>query len=143
VLECACADRDEDNVNFEIVDSHGAAYEEGAVTFESFSALTVKDSYESSLSTGKLDVRSITVNMRKLDTLLAEHAPKLERLEIVSIDVEGWELEVLQGFSLDRYRPSVLIIENVLDEAAYHQALAARGYKRWMHVPPNDVYVPA
>jgi FkbM family methyltransferase len=143
VLEYACADRDEDNVNFEIVDSHGAAYEEGAVTFESFSALTVKDSYESSLSTGKLDVRSITVNVRKLDTLLAEHAPELEHMEIVSIDVEGWELEVLRGFSLERYRPSVLIIENVLDEAAYQQALGARGYKRWMQVPPNDVYVPA
>jgi hypothetical protein len=56
-------------------------------------------------------------------------------LEIVSIDVEGWDLEVLRGFSLERYRPSVLIIENVLDEAAYHQALGARGYKRWTHVP--------
>jgi hypothetical protein len=36
ILQYACSDRDEDGVDFEIVDSHGTAYSGGSVSFESF-----------------------------------------------------------------------------------------------------------
>jgi hypothetical protein len=88
-----------------------------------------------------LDIRPIRVNVRRLDTLLTEHAPELEHVDLVSIDVEGWELEVLAGFSLERYRPTVLIVENVLEDAGYRRALDQRGYVLWRHVWPNDAYV--
>jgi FkbM family methyltransferase len=140
VLEYACADRDEDGVDFELVDSHGAPYEGGSVSFESFSSLKVKELYRA-LREDELDVRRIKVKVRRLDTLLAEHAPELERIELVSIDVEGWELEVLAGFSLERYRPRVMIIENVFTDEAYRLALRRRGYGLWRQVWPNDVYV--
>lgn len=135
------ADYDADDVDFEIVDSHGAPYEGGAVSFESFSALRVKDSYRP-LRDGELDVRRITVNVRRLETILAEHVPKLDRPDIVSIDVEGWELEALAGFSLERYRPTALIVENVFADPTYGRALRTRGYRLWRHIGPNDVYVP-
>jgi FkbM family methyltransferase len=141
VLEFACADRDANDVPFEIVDSHGAPYASGAVSFESFSALRVKDAYRAS-ATGDLDVQVIRVNVRRLDTLLAEYAPDIDRVHAVSIDVEGWELDVLRGFSLERYRPRVLIVENVFADDGYRQALKSRGYRLWRHVAPNDVYVP-
>lgn len=141
VLECACGDRDEDNVWFEMVDSHGSLYEGAPVSFESFSSLKVKESYRA-LANGELEIRRITVRLRRLDTLLAEHAPELDRLDVVSVDVEGWELEVLAGFSLERYRPRVLIVENVLDDDGYRRLLDGRGYRLWRHVVPNDVYVP-
>jgi hypothetical protein len=51
-------------------------------------------------------------------------------------------LEVLEGFSLERYRPRVLIVENFFNDSAHGQALGARGYRLWRHVGPNDVYVP-
>jgi FkbM family methyltransferase len=140
VLEYACADRDEDGVDFELVDSHGAPYEGGSVSFESFSSLKIKEPYRA-LREDALDVRRIKVKVRRLDTLLAEHAPELERIELVSIDVEGWELEVLAGFSLERYRPRVMIIENVFTDESYRLALRGRGYGLWRHVWPNDVYV--
>jgi FkbM family methyltransferase len=139
VLEYACADRDEDNVSFEVVDSHGTPYEGGAVSFESFSALKVKRSYRKR-APRRLDVRRIKVDVRRLDTLLAEHAPELERLDLVSVDVEGWELEVLAGLSLERYRPTVLIVENFLDDPEYRRTLAERGYTLWDRIGPNDVY---
>jgi FkbM family methyltransferase len=139
VLEYACADRDEDNVDFEVVDSHGTLYEGGPVSFESLSSLAIKDAYRAVHD--EPDVRQIKVNVRRLDTLLADHAPDVERLDIVSVDVEGWELEVLDGLSFDRYRPRVLIVENLVEEAAYRQAMWARGYRLWRRVGPNDVYV--
>jgi FkbM family methyltransferase len=142
VLEYACADYDADDVSFEVVDSRGAPYEGGEVSFESFSSLGIKDSYRA-LREGDLDVTLIEVRVRRLDWILQAHVPDLVRPEIVSIDVEGWEPEVLQGFSVERYRPKVLIVENVFADGDYRGALAARGYRLWRHVPPNDVYVPA
>ena len=142
VLEFACADYDADDVSFDLVDSHGAPYEGGEVSFESFSALAVKDSYRV-LRDAELDITPIRVSVRRLDSILQAHAPGLERVDIVSIDVEGWELDVLRGFSVERYRPRVLIVENVFAEDSYRHALGARGYRLWRHVAPNDVYVPA
>jgi FkbM family methyltransferase len=140
ILEYACSDRDEDDVDFEVVDSHGALYEGGPVSYESFSALKVKPSYATLQS--NLDVRRIKVRVRRLDTLLADHAPDLRHIDILSIDVEGWELEVLAGFSLEVYAPDVLIVENLFDDPAYGQALKTRGYALWRRLAPNDVYIP-
>ena len=139
VLEYACSDHDEDDVDFEVVDSHGAPYEGGSVSFESFSALKVKDSYRTLRA--ELDVQRIKVKMRRLDTILADHAPDVSRLDIVAVDVEGWELEVLDGLSLERYQPKVLIVENLFTDATYRWAIRARGYALWHQVGPNDVYV--
>ena len=66
----------------------------------------------------------------------------LEGVDIVSIDVEGWELEVLRGFSVERYRPKVTIVENVFEEDSYRHALGAPATALATR-PPNDVYVPA
>lgn len=139
VLEYACSDHDEDAVDFEVVDSHGAPYEGGEVSFESFSSLRVKDSYRTLRA--NLDVRRIKVNVRRLDTILAQHAPDVSRLDIVAVDVEGWELEVLDGLTFDRYQPRVLIVENLFIDAAYSRVMRARGYSLWRRVGPNDVYV--
>jgi FkbM family methyltransferase len=139
VLEYACSDRDQDDVPFEVVDSHGTVYEGAPVSFESMSSLKIKDTYRTVHA--EPDVRTIRVNVRRLDTLLAEHAPDVERLDMVLVDVEGWELEVLDGLSFERYRPKVLIVENLFAEAAYRDAMVGRGYTLWRHVWPNDVYV--
>ena len=52
----------------------------------------------------------IEVPTRTLDSLLAEYrmAPNLD---MVVVDVEGWECEVLAGFDLDRWQPKVIVIE--------------------------------
>jgi FkbM family methyltransferase len=140
VLGYACADYDADGVDFEVVDSHGTIYAGGPVSFESLSSLRIKDAYRATHDRPP-DVRRISVNVRRLDTLLAEHAPELEQVDVLSVDVEGWELEVLSGFSLERYQPRVLIVENVLVDEGYRQELDERGYWLWRHLWPNDVYV--
>ena len=48
---------------------------------------------------------------------------------------------MLQGLSFDSYKPKVLIVENLFDEAAYLETMEARGYTRWARLHPNDVYV--
>lgn len=139
VLEYACGDRDHDDVDFSVVDSHGAEYEGGNVSFESFSSLAIKPSYASLKP--NLDTTTIKVRLRRLDTILADHAPFVDAIDILCVDVEGWELEVLSGLNFQRYRPKVMIIENMFFEASYNVFMKERGYTLWRTILFNEVYV--
>lgn len=139
VLQYACGEVDQDGVDFTVVNSHGADYEGGRVSFESFSSLGVKPTY--STLKADLDKSTIKVNVRRLDTILREHAPDVQRIDVLSVDVEGWEMEVLSGLDFDRYRPRVMVIENLFKEASYRVFARARGYTLWRVLHPNDVYV--
>lgn len=63
------------------------------------------------------------------------------RIDLVSIDTEGCELDVLDGFSLDRFKPRVLVIENDRPAgAAIEPYLAERGYRKFHRQTINDFY---
>lgn len=55
-------------------------------------------------------VKEITVRTATLDSLLAEAA--FPEIQFITIDVEGHEMEVLEGFTLEAHRPRIVIIEN-------------------------------
>jgi FkbM family methyltransferase len=139
IYEYACGARDEDNIDFVMVDSHGAEYKKGRVSYESFSSIAIKDSYAALKD--NLDTKTIKVNLRRLDTILKTHAPGVDRIDILSVDVEGWELEVLDGLSMPRYRPRVMIIENLFDDEKYRSYMKSINYVLWRTIPPNEVYV--
>jgi FkbM family methyltransferase len=142
VLEYACGDHDEDDVEFSVATSHGATYRGGQVSYEAFSSLQIKDSYAQLLDES-VSISKIKVNLRRLDTLLREHAPVVKRIDIVAVDTEGWELEVIAGLDLSRYRPRVLIIENLFADRRYRKYMRGRGYELWKYTEPNDIYIPA
>ena len=51
-----------------------------------------------------------TVEMKKLDTILTEeNVPK--KFDVLSIDVEGYEWEVLKNFDIKMWTPKIVIIE--------------------------------
>lgn len=143
VLQYAAGEKDDDDVEFFVVDSHGADYMGGPVSYESFSSLGIKGKYADlrAASHVRTSVKTIKVKVRKLDTILAQHEPKLRKVDIVAVDVEGWELSVMRGFDLDRYCPKVVILENLFDSSDYVDYMKERGYRLWTKLPPNDVYV--
>ncbi|MBI1825087.1 MAG: FkbM family methyltransferase [Planctomycetes bacterium] len=62
-------------------------------------------------------------------------------IDLVSIDTEGSELDVLDGFALERYRPKVLVIENDRPAGeAVEPYLHARGYRKVHRQKINDFY---
>lgn len=140
VLQYACSDHDADGQDFSVVNSHNTSYGGGHVTFESFSSIAVKENYRALLPV--LDTTTIKVNIRKLDTILAEHAPEVVQIDILSIDVEGWEIEVLRGLSIARYRPAVIILENLFEGPEYQEYMKGQGYCFWRRRYPNDIFVP-
>lgn len=46
-----------------------------------------------------------------LDTILTKNLAPEAKIDFISIDVEGAELEVLKGFNIEKWHPSVIIIE--------------------------------
>jgi FkbM family methyltransferase len=143
VLEYAASDSETDDANFFVVDSNGAKYMGGKVSFESFSSLGIRGPFADLHETVKNNtkVKTIPVKVRKLDTILATHEPDLRTIDILSVDVEGWELNVMRGLTLKRYRPKVVILESVFNNPAYIAFMRARGYRLWRRLEPNDVYV--
>lgn len=141
VIECACAAEDADAQPFTVVDSGNAAYSGDAVTFESFSALAVKPDYAALAR--RLNTRQVSVDVRRLDTLLADYRSRWNGIDLIVVDVEGWELEVLSGLDFGRHRPRVLIVENHFCRADYRRFMRERGYFLWRCAFPNEVWAVA
>jgi len=51
----------------------------------------------------------IDINVEKLDTILKDH--KITNIDLMVLDVEGYEENVLKGFTIEKYNPSIFIIE--------------------------------
>lgn len=143
VLQYAASAEDRDDVEFFVVDSKGADYLGGNVSFESFSSLGIKDEFAALHETvrDKTNVRSMRVKVRRLDTILKEHAPDVAKVDLLAVDVEGWELDVMEGFSVVNYQPKVIILENLFKSDKYVQYMRKVGYDLWQRFDPNDVYV--
>jgi FkbM family methyltransferase len=65
------------------------------------------------------------------------------RVDFVSIDVEGLQLDVLRGFDLARHRPRLLFVEDHLLSWGTHRHVTARGYRLVKRTRLNNWYVPA
>ncbi len=85
-------------------------------------------------------VAEFEVQVRTIDDLLDEvgcDAPSL-----VSIDVEGTEIDVLEGLDLLRLKPSLLLVEDGLENLRKHRYVRSRGYRLVRRTGFNNWYVP-
>jgi len=68
-------------------------------------------------------VRTESVAVERLDALLRKHLPPGQKIDFMSIDVEGLDLQVLRSNDWSRYRPRFVLAEALdfsLDAAAAH-----------------------
>jgi len=75
-----------------------------------------------------------------LDSVLLD--AHVEHIDFLSVDVEGFELDVLRGFSFERYRPGLILLEDFAEGLETHRFMLARGYKRVRRTGNNSWYVP-
>lgn len=61
------------------------------------------------LDSQRMQRRSVSVPLTTMDELLKEHSGPID---LASIDVEGGELAVLEGFNLHKHKPRVLLLED-------------------------------
>jgi len=84
----------------------------------------------------------VEVPARTLDDILDE-ADAPTPIDFLSIDVENHEIEVLRGLTLERWRPRLILIEDLALNLRIHRTLTARGYKWVRRTGLNSWYVPA
>jgi len=93
------------------------------------------------MAPGAVPEAVINVPIRTLDSVLEETAA-LEGFDFLSIDVEGHEIEVLEGFKIARWRPRLILIEDHVSDLMTHNYLTARGYRIVRRFENNGWYVP-
>jgi hypothetical protein len=83
--------------------------------------------------------RPIQVRKMRLDDLLEDSNIEHE-IDFISIDVEGHEYEVLQGFTLKRWKPKILVIEDNSNRSdpLVRAYLGAQGYIPFKRTGVND-----
>jgi FkbM family methyltransferase len=56
-------------------------------------------------------VATSTVKVERLDKILAAHLPEGQAIDFMSVDVEGFDLQVLRSNDWSRYRPELVLVE--------------------------------
>jgi FkbM family methyltransferase len=84
------------------------------------------------------DLETVWVPSSTLDAVLFEHLGN-RAVDFVTIDVEGHEWEVMQGFSIDVWKPTVVIIErNYQPDWRIFRHMHAHGYGYTRTTGVND-----
>ena len=131
-MNIACSSYDKKGVPFQIYDIN-----EG--NQEAISSLVVDQRLVESHKGMINKVEEIKVEVKKLDTVLSRI--NLEKIDFLSIDTEGTELEVLMGFDINRWKPRLFVIENNFGESKFSDYLRDFGYKFSRRIGVNDFFI--
>ncbi len=83
--------------------------------------------------------KEIKVRARTLDSILKEES--VGNLDLLSIDVEGAELDVLRGTNLNKYKPKLILLEDKHLYLDKHRYLKKNGYRLVKRTRQNCWYV--
>lgn len=122
VVNCACVSSDYDRDDVEVIYAGLMSIVPGA--------RRGADDEERWVARGEeiqhLHRYTVTVPARTLSSILDEYG--MARIDLLSVDVEGYELEVLRGLDLQRHRPRHLLVEESTDGAVAGY-LTSHGYR--------------
>ena len=138
VYPYACSN--EDGVrDFEFVESN-EPYLEGIVTFESFSSFKVKKSYldYTKYVIKDTNIKVEKVQVKKLNTILNEL--QITNVDFISIDCEGYELEVMGGINTEKINCKLFVVENLTNDVSYQNYFKSLGYKLQDKIIYNEFY---
>ena len=126
----ACGEYNIDNYKFKI-----CATDSGSGRDETLISSLKID--ERLLGEGK-SFREVPVNVRRLDFILEGQKKKID---FISIDTQGTELDVLKGFDLTKWKPKILVIGNIFSEPFVAEYLAPLGYKKIKTIGVNEIFI--
>jgi FkbM family methyltransferase len=137
VYNYAIYNEDKDQVTFNVV--HGS-WGGGSLT-AGVSAVDLDPRYLKEFSHGIKSIEKINIPQKTLNTVI-EKELFINHIDILQIDVEGGELNVLKGLDIIKYKPKVILIEDIYNDRELHNYLVSFNYKMDKHISYNKYYVP-
>lgn len=117
-------------------------FEDGA--YNTFSSDIAKEVLYNKKS--KLD-RKFLVPVKKIAIILQEHLPFEQTIDVMSIDVEGLDLQVLMSNNWDKFKPKIILVElqwksvtEVLQSKIY-EYLSSKGYVLYSKLVNTSIFV--
>ena len=80
------------------------------------------------------------VKVTTLDKVLT--AAGVTKIDFLSLDVEGHEIEVMRGLDFKKFQPALILIEDGVRDLSKHRFLKSCGYKLVKRTTLNNWYVP-
>jgi FkbM family methyltransferase len=134
VFNYAISNENKEGVEFNIVNS-------GYWT-AGFSAIEIGDEYKKICGwSDSFDVKKICVPQKTLNKIIEDEITTTKSIDIISIDIEGGELNCLKGLDINKYKPSVLVIENIVEKKDIEDYLKQFNYKLDKKIDYNEYYI--
>jgi FkbM family methyltransferase len=134
VHEYAVSDHDEDDAEFTMIKLQGDNY--GACSALNVDEKLLQQHKDMGIFQEETKVK---VKVRSLNTLLKDN--DAEKIDVLSVDTEGTELDVLKGLDFDRWNPTLIVSENNFDTNECREFLKTKGYKLDQRSHVNDFFV--
>lgn len=91
------------------------------------------------------DSDQITVVTQTLNAILEKNLSPERPIDLLTIDVEGHDLQVLKGLNFNKYRPKIIVIEmhefHDIESTEIYQHLTAEGYSLKFFAVLNAYFV--
>lgn len=136
VYNYAIYNENKEEVTFNVVKGSWGGSEMAGI-----SAIELDKDYLTRFSNGIKYIQQIKVQQKTLDCVLETEIQNVNEIDILSIDVEGGELNVLKGLDLVKYRPKVVLLENVFNRKDIVDYMVDSGYILDKHIDYNQYFV--
>ena len=137
VYNYAISNESKEYIEFNVVDG---CWGGGSLT-AGVSAIDLDPEYVKTFGYGIKNIRKIKVPQRSLNDCLPEILNNSTNIDIMSIDVEGGELNVLKGLDLNKYTVKVFVIENVFSNKNIGEYLSSFNYILDKRIDYNEYYI--
>lgn len=136
VFNYAIYNENKDAVEFNVVQGPWG----GGSLMAGISAIDLDPDYMNRFGSEIRGMFKINVPQKTLNTILEQEIPEVKEIDVMSIDVEGGELNVLKGIDLLKYRPKIMVIENVFNKADIQDYLKNYNYVLDKQIDYNQYY---
>ena len=104
------------------------------------SAINLDPDYMRTFSHKIKEIIKIQVPQKTLNSIIETELSYITEIDVISIDVEGGELNVLKGIDLNKYKPKILVIENIFNKPDIYDYLKQFNYILDKHIDYNQYY---
>jgi FkbM family methyltransferase len=114
----------------DLILEYAVSDKEGTRQFDIMRATETNRLAEGPTDPAQIPLSSIQVQCRKLSSILNDHLPPGRKIDFLTVDAEGHDINVLMSNDWQRFRPRLVAVEDFLPSAQSPicQFLAQKGY---------------